>query len=47
VVNLQEQTQLKKVSKEMEEFKKKHSESFIYFLEEYEKWQELKRKAHS
>jgi|GEM_PF-3975556 len=25
-------------------FKKKHSEAFIYFLEEYDKWQELKRK---
>ncbi len=30
---------------ELEDFRKKHSESFLYFLEEYEKWVELQARA--
>jgi len=29
---------------ELERFKQRHSETFLYFLEEYEKWKELKSK---
>ncbi len=29
----------------LEEFEKMHSKAFIYILEQYEKWQELKTKA--
>ena len=39
----EKQTQLQKPN-ELEEFKKKHSEAFLYFLQEFEKWQELKKK---
>jgi len=33
----------KKLSKELEEFKKRHTESFMFFLEEYDKWRQLKQ----
>ncbi|HLC92471.1 MAG TPA: hypothetical protein VJH23_02070 [archaeon] len=29
----------------LKEFEKSHSQSFLYFLQEYEKWQELKKKS--
>ena len=29
--------------KELEEFKKRHSEAFLFFLEEYDKWRQLKQ----
>jgi len=29
----------------LEDFKKMHSETFIYFLEQYEKWKELKKES--
>ena len=44
---MEKQTQLQKtIPKELEEFKKKHSEAFMYFLEAYEKWQELKKEKN-
>lgn len=41
---MEEQMQLQK-SKELKGFEKMHSEAFMYFLEEYDKWVELKRKV--
>ena len=48
-MSFMEQTTLqlrqKKVSEkaeELERFKERHSEAFLYFLEEYEKWRELR-----
>lgn len=39
---MQQEVQIQKKGK-LEVFKKKHSEMFLYFLEEYEKWRELKK----
>ncbi|MFH1390819.1 MAG: hypothetical protein ABIH20_00725 [Candidatus Diapherotrites archaeon] len=45
--SLQQKRTVKNSSKnaELEEFKKIHSETFIYFLEQYEKWKELKKES--
>ena len=44
---MQEQAQIKKTMPELEDFKKMHSETFMYFLEEYEKWRAIKQKKAS
>ena len=41
--NEEEQPKKKSISKELEEFKKRHTESFMFFLEEYDKWRQLKQ----
>jgi len=41
-------TELKKragVVDELEEFKKRHTEAFLYFLEEYDKWRALRKSS--
>ena len=39
----EEQPKKKSISKELEEFKKRHTETFMFFLEEYDKWRQLKQ----
>jgi len=42
---LQTKKQDKSKNPELEEFRKTHSETFMYFLEEYDKWKEMKEKC--
>lgn len=36
--------ELTEVEQQLNDFEKEHTETFLYFLQEYEKWQRLKRK---